>query len=75
MTTTTQDTSAKYFVAKTNGTVIATSGPNAAKAYASRLYDLGVIAPLVVRAANADEAKAKAARCYAGEITTRQARA
>ena len=73
--TTTQDTSVKYYVARTNGTITSARSLAEAKAYVNHLYkNCGVIAPLVVRAANAEEAKAKAARCYAGEITCRQAR-
>lgn len=64
----------RYYVARTNGNVVRYASLSDAKQTAAALYDRGVVAPLVIVAANRDAAIDKAARCYAGEITTKQAR-
>ena len=70
----TEVTAARYYVARTDGRLDRAANLYDAVSYANHLYDNGVIAPLVVRAANADAARVKAQRCYDGEITCRQAR-
>jgi len=73
--TTTETAAARYYVARQTGEVARAKTLAAAKAYANHLYDIGVIAPLVVLADSAETARATAARCWNGEITSRQARA
>jgi hypothetical protein len=65
----------RYYVARTSGRVQRAAGLAEAKAYVKHLYsNCGVIAALVVAAPDAEAARAKAERCYAGEITIAQAR-
>jgi hypothetical protein len=74
MTTTRTATANRYYVVRPNGTVERLRSLVDAKVHASNLYDAGVTAPLVVTAPTRDAALEKADRCYAGQITTAQAR-
>lgn len=67
-------TAPRFYVARTNGTIARYATMADAKETATALYSLGVVAPLVVVAADRDAALAKAQRCYRGEITIAQAR-
>jgi len=72
--TQTSTAAARFYVARQSGQINRYASLQAAKAQANGLHDLGVVAPLVVVATSKDEAADKAQRCYAGQITTRQAR-
>jgi hypothetical protein len=67
-------TAPRYYVARTNGTIARYATLADAKTTAKALYEMGVVAPLVVVAADRDAALVKAQRCYRGEIRIAEAR-
>ena len=72
--TKTETTARRYWVARTNGTIERFASLADAKETAKALYAAGVVAPLVVVAADRDAALAKVQRCYRGEIRITEAR-